>query len=149
MSELWKLQLQLEELTDALEQVTEDKENLASPPKSPAILEITTELEERLREVQTLANEQLFTVAQKASAVIPQREVLQILQGTCADALEALQEVQKNVQQYRSQGQVKKGWSRLLGTSSQLDYAAESARTLLRLTRKVASQVGRLEILMK
>jgi hypothetical protein len=149
VGELWKLQLQLEELVNALEQVTEDKENLASPPKSPAILEVATELEERLREVQTLANEQLFAVAQQAPAVVPQRETLQIILGTCTEALEALKEVQNYVQQYRSQSQVKKGWSRLLGTSSQLDYAAESAKTLLRLARKVASQVGRLEVLMK
>lgn len=149
MSELWKLQLQLEELTNALEQVTQVRENLASPPKSPAILEITAELGERLREVQTLANEHLFTVTQKASAVAPPRETLQIILGSCAEALEALQEVQNYVQQYRSRSQVKKGWSRLLGTSSELDYAAESARTLLRLTRKVASQVGRLDVLMR
>lgn len=149
MGELWKLQLQLEELVNALEQVTEDKENLADPPKSPAILEVTTELEERLREVQTLADEQLFAVAQKVPAVVSQRETLQIILGTCAEALEALKEVQKYVQQYRSQSQVKKGWSRLLGTSSQLDYAAESAKTLVRLARKVASQVGRLEVLTK
>lgn len=149
MGELWKLQLQLEELTTALEQITADKENLASPPMNPAILEITAELEERLRQVQTMANEQLFAVAHEAPAVVPQRETLQILVGTCAEALETLQEVQKYVQEYRSQSQVKKGLSRLLGTSSQLDYAAESARTLLRLARKVASQVGRLEVLTK
>jgi hypothetical protein len=149
VSELWKLQLQLEELADALEQVTELKENLTSPPRSPAILEIVAELEERLREVQGLASGQLVTMTPKASTVLPLQETLQILLGTCAEALEALQEVQKYVQRYRSQSQVKKGWSRLLGTSSELDYAAESARTLLRLSRKVASQVGRLEALMK
>lgn len=149
MSELWKLQLQLEELTNALEELAEDKEKLASPPNSPAILEITTELEERLRQVQSLANEQLFAAAKKDSAVLPQRETLQIILGTCTEALDALQEVQKYIQQYRSQSQVKKGWSRLLGTSSQLDYAAESTRTLLRLARKIVSQVGRLNVLMK
>jgi hypothetical protein len=149
VGELWKLQLQLEELVAELDQATEDKENLASPPQSAAILEITAELEARLRQVQTMANEQLFSVAQRTPGADPQQETLQIIAGTCAEALESLQEVQKHMQQYRSQSQVKKGWSRLLGTSSQLDYAAESAKTLLRLTRKVASQVGRLNILMK
>ena len=105
------------------------------------------EMESILEEIQSNARNHLRPFENHSGAIKPTQEALQIIIGNSIEALETLQEIENNISEHQKQGQLIKGLTQLLDWTSELDYALDNARTLLRRTQKVVTQIERLDIL--
>lgn len=138
---------QLEDLVEVLESTTRTQLTLSS--KSPTILGISEALEEIVREIKEAVRYQLHQLESISRTVTPRREALQIISGLCIDILDELPVLRQHIQRFHSQSQLLKGLTQILDVTSEIDYATDSLKTLLRLTRRMLAQMTRLEVLTK
>lgn len=141
------LRIPLEDLVDVFNHSIKDRVNFTMPPENPVILGVAEELKSCVRDIQTAVREQLFLFQEKSGSVPPLQEVLQIIIGASSEALDTIEELQGHIKQYQTQGQLKKGLTQLLDWTTQLDYAADSAKILLQQSRKILLNMARFEVL--
>ncbi len=141
------LKVQLEELVETINRTIKNHTNYTTPSGNPVILEVAEDLKLCIQDIQTSAREQIILVKEESGSVTPVQEVLQIIIGTASEVLDTIEELSEHIGQYQTQGQLKKGLTQLLDWTSQLDYAADSAKTLLQQTRKILSSLARYEVL--
>ena len=139
--------MELEDFQSEFRTIIQRRANFTSPPENPPVLHAAKELDNTLQAILTTARDSLFQIEKDRDNLIPQKETLQIIVGTTIEALNTLKEFHRNLRAYRTQSQLIKGLTQLLDWTSELDYALDNARTLLRRTQKVVTQIERLDIL--
>ena len=149
LTNLLKMYAQLEDLVEVLEHTTRTQDRPTLSSKSPTILGISEALEENVREIKEAVRYQLHQIEGISRTVTPRREALQIISGLSIDILDELLVLRQHIQRFQSQSQLKKGLTQILDLTSEIDYATDSLKTLLRLTRRMLAQMTRLEVLTK
>ncbi|MFX1475722.1 MAG: hypothetical protein ACFFCO_09655 [Promethearchaeota archaeon] len=147
MANLQKVHSQLEDLVEVLEHTARSLDQLSLTSKGPILLEIGDSLEGTIREIKEIVSYQLNQFAGASRDVTPRREALQIISGLSLDILDELSSLRQHIQRFQSQSQLKKGLIQILDISSEIDYVTDSVKILLRLARRMLSQMTRLEVL--
>ncbi len=147
LSDFLKRYVQLEEIVEVLEYTARARNRLDLSSKGTTLFEISESLEETVREIKEIVYFQLHQIEGISRTVTPRRETLQILSGLVIDILDELSALRYHIQGFQSQSQLKKGLTQILDVTSEIDYATDSVKTLLRLTRRMLAQMKRLEVL--
>jgi hypothetical protein len=147
LADFLKMYSQLEGLVEVLEATTRTQGRLDLASMGPTLLEISKSLEETIREIKEVVTYQLHQLAGTSRAVTPRREALQIMSRIGLDILDELSVLRQHIQRFQSQSQLKKGLIQILDVSSEIDYVTDSVKILLRLARRMLSQMTRLEVL--
>ncbi len=142
-----KIYPKLEDIIEVLEHAVKARDRLDLSSKSTTIIGVSESLDEAVREIKETVRVQLHQLEGISRAVTPRREALQIISGLGIDILDEISVLRHHIQGFQSQSQLNKGLTQILDISSEIDYATDSVKTLLRLTRRMLAQLKRLEVL--